>query len=1660
MIILRRLLFFVLLIFSVTSFSYGLMNVETYPSGARVIVDDIETGYSPVSFELSSGFHRVAIVLDGFETFERFLKIEDAEVLNIKKLLRLVSVDSESTGVFFYELAINDFEPADWLKEKTAVVLDGAMDEVGFKLSEIDATRKLSVEINGVGENTFSMTATSSSIGFPFLPSFRWEKTFVIKGLRENYENIFTDIAYELAGEIGSYYQQTNRARQGDIEIVGVDVSAYPELKIIFSPIDTGDNYIDMEKLLNSKFRIIEGDNNLEPFDLPLKYSGAGINIVIDIENDLKETPEEIKDIIKSFMDKLPGESEIALVSTMSELKPIKNFTDDTGEIINSMKFIENQPYYSLEESLVNSFDLLSSRKGANFLLIISDTDNSKTIRKDLLENVKNEGLVILAIGIGERNEFGLLENLAGISGGAFVNIKNHERFAEALEEMLGRIDDLYEISYETAGMPGGIFRIQTADGVFESEFVIEKSIMDVGISVPDNIVTGIPFEIELSSLATATYPLELEILLEDASGNQIINSREDFTGSRNLEVLVKNPGEHKLKIEAPGFAYSVAFKAMPISEAMDFEIKAGDYLAARELALVYMSTGDYLSNEEYNLVLKKLIDVDFEIAILKGSFVPLREIVDLTGKGLGVDGDNKVSGALALAYLGELDESQELLDSLKVDDYDSQNIKALQIIYSLAGDKEELALEMTRENIDKIESPHLLRACADTLLRSGHDEEAIEAARISRSNITLLDYANIFMIGLMTLDSNLIEEAQEAARLIPGADEFSLGFDIYKEWFFGDLNKARELLNTGLIEYVDSPLLTKMEGYIEAYENDYVASKKTFEKAFVMDTEDRMLYNALEENSFGSNVYIETPGETKIINGSENTLIRLRGESAHMVMAEVETRKIPFYRDILSPYFRGVYGQILDRSENLDIVLKDSNGDVVDATSITVIYDEQPPAIYTDSLVYTNSDTPYIAATFKDDVGLSSGFIGDEKFDFSGKDIEKGIYVKVNGRSEELVIGAVDLSGRRTQKKIEIVYDQEKPFVEIFGKSLFREAESEYRIVVEDDLNLKSIRLNGKDYPVYNQNHVENTFVLTLEPDETRLISAIAVDSAGNVRENYLRIKRDYAPPAFYIDSKVHGDVLLVMVVAADEAGVNNVKFGEAMREFQNPKGIRTEFEVPFKSEISVGVGDSLGNYSERLFGFRPDTEEPEIKYDLDPDDYDTILVDYYDKNDLKFVRAGNKLVKVDYESDHRIELQFFEEGKEIELIGIDASDNSSTKKLRRLPVKLIKDYKGYLSSRHIVLEAETDEPVEYTIAVNERIYKGKTETGLIDHQITLDPGKNTVKLLVRGEYSIGGKIFDIEYSPEKSPLSIKLEWPESAGDLGLYVMEPTGKTLYYDSGKGSNGIERYSKKFEGSAVLTEEYTLKGLPETGEYSFRVHCSEILDKDELKFSVIANNFGEIFTSQEIFTTANPDNSLPGGTGKDWFGGDRVFYGVGDQEKPGINSDIQGVLLTSSDTASVTFNIKDNMGISEVVTGIEFASDSEKHYDVFGEDKYTINELRSFPDGISTLYIKAKDIYGLESTERLTVLTDTVPPEILKITLEKDERKANLYIRIADNLGIGGISINGIDYFTGGLEKIEKNYELIEEIELPQNVENIEIKINDLVGNETVKTIGW
>jgi len=148
----RKLFLTLFVLFSVVSFSYGLLQVETYPSDAKVYIDGTHLGYTPFEFWVVPGYHRVAVQLKGFEPSEKYVYIGENQKVQLSFNLKIRQDFTLKIGRILLSYDVMRFEPREWLYR-----------ELKNSLENILQNCNLSVELS---EGSLSPEKVSEIVGY------------------------------------------------------------------------------------------------------------------------------------------------------------------------------------------------------------------------------------------------------------------------------------------------------------------------------------------------------------------------------------------------------------------------------------------------------------------------------------------------------------------------------------------------------------------------------------------------------------------------------------------------------------------------------------------------------------------------------------------------------------------------------------------------------------------------------------------------------------------------------------------------------------------------------------------------------------------------------------------------------------------------------------------------------------------------------------------------------------------------------------------------------------------------------------------------------------------------------------------------------------------------------------------------------------------------------------------------------------------------------------------------------------------------------------------------------------------------------------------------------------------------------------------------------
>ena len=175
---------------------------------------------------------------------------------------------------------------------------------------------------------------------------------------------------------------------------------------------------------------------------------------------------------------------------------------------------------------------------------------------------------------------------------------------------------------------------------------------------------------------------------------------------------------------------------------------------------------------------------------------------------------------------------------------------------------------------------------------------------------------------------------------------------------------------------------------------------------------------------------------------------------------------------------------------------------------------------------------------------------------------------------------------------------------------------------------------------------------------------------------------------------------------------------------------------------------------------------------------------------------------------------------------------------------------------------------------------------SGSFDAQIPISYGDNTIVLLAgvpmsnqSNWYKNSALLFrDVEGTLAATDLLATLTWNQSDTDVDLYVTDPAGNTAYYITDGTASGLvlDFDNTSGYGPEHITLTSDTSGEILEGTYTIRVHYySNHRDEDSLAsgvVTIVANEGDENQVSESkafSFSTDNPSNAAPGGTGADW-----------------------------------------------------------------------------------------------------------------------------------------------------------------------------------------------
>ncbi|MEA2065828.1 MAG: VWA domain-containing protein [Thermotogota bacterium] len=1688
-----RKLFFMLIFIAVTAtiFSYGSINVGSNPTNAVVFIDGNRLGYTPFSYNVVPGFHRVAVQLKGFEPFETYAFIEDNVEKDIRAILRVRKDLASSIGNIIFGITVEASETENWFFENTEIALKETIDSFGLESKVVngESLDKNKLEDFNYYIDVFLTASEASPSGHDFdlqikgytaeniEESFFNTKTkFSVKATRQEFvegflpvlDSTIGDFSYKLVKKI---YSET----LGNIEFYSIDITQFPLISLIFRPIDEEGLPLSLEEIDKSTFTILQNDNPTTPESVRQIYREMNLNFMIALDRSGSMIPvmEQAKNATKEFIEMLPKNNETALMAFGTEIELLKNFTSNKDELNAAIDRINAEGSTPLYDTVIEAIEILSSREGLRFLVLITDgvdanyTDTafgSNSRLSDAIRLAREKGIPILTIGIGtEIDEFSL-GTLALSTGGIFLNTPTIDELKTSFEKLLELFNSSYVLRYEYIDDRNPTMVIDTPERILKGKFFVPLDYVDLELSLPDSVVSGQMFPVKITSRATMTEPLELELSVVDGENNVLFSKQELFKDQSTIRLNIQEDGEFFIELQAVDFFERKSITVLSLESMIEQLINKKDYLEAVNFIKNYLENANY-PNSLIPYLLEKLAENQFRAALIEGSVTKLSEFIEISKRF-----DNELKKpvniyyeVISYYYIGQMAKAYKKLEETSFEEESRKSI--INALFAVKENPEE-ALGIIEDIAINTLDPFASRIYIESLLSTGKDEQATAFCErlVETENDDPLLLSSIFLGGFYTGNSDLLKHINNKIEPYETLKPLKIYWNYHTLNLTENTTKANNLIES-TTEYPNIVKAKILNSNIAAIDN-------LLEKLKTMDPADIRFLLLLEKPSLDASLTLELPVELPYITKvKENIPVRGRSNLSTFSPFFFNSNLMKTYVDPFIIFFRGYdLHSPLQGKHSPILSIVNANGSKIAELPVDIIYDKVSPTIKVDRFFYTSLNTITIEAEILDDTEVENVLLDGNEVSYEIINGKYSLSYELDRKSKALTLSALDIAGNITNEKIYVIYDVNPPEINIKGRSFTGENQAKLVIEAFDDTGLQFITIQDKRYNADSKKSFEETISIELEEDESKIVKVEAIDLAGNSSSRAFTVEQDNVPPEVEVklESQVVSDLAEITVIATDISGIKRITVGDIVRDYDNPNHLRETFKLSLNEsqDIAILVEDGSGNVSELSRYLYVDKMRPVIEPELifDGKFAEAVKIIFSDDSGLKYLQLGDKIYKLAGERKKNIPISVDKILEPIKLAAIDIAGRKTERTLKWLKINLNKEFENTVGTERITLSGEIEGPeIENGVAeimVGDTPYSLPVKENRFNQNIILEKGSNRITITVKSNKGIGGISLEVNYITGQPALKVTLSWSAMGADLDLFVREPGGAIVSYKNRSSREGgyLTTDERIYQDKLHKVEEYILRYgedyIPPDGKYEIKVHYFDSKQYGEpVGFNLDVEGYGISFEKTATLTYFDPYNSDWFSDGIDWYDAGYVSLKLPDREIPQITADLSEELLSNENIIDYTISASDNKGLDRVITNTDFWGVTEQEYRLYGKKDTTFNEKRYFPEGESLLYIKAVDIYGLTSDLVYNIYVDTTSPKISsEITALED--KVKLILKVSDNHKLDWIKIDSYKIDADG----EKEFEIERTFRKDKN--EIHIIAQDIAGNISEKTLRW
>jgi VWFA-related protein len=251
----------------------------------------------------------------------------------------------------------------------------------------------------------------------------------------------------------------TAGADQVKVIVTGASQQSFPRIAVQFEvKRSDGSFLLDAGR---DDFRVTEEGREVEvvDFQAPQNKEAIATTVVLVVDRSLSMEEEDringLKTAVRSFLEKLPEGSKVALIAFGSDVDRLADFTTDRARLQQAVDVLKPDGATRFYDAVAEGLKLLDREKGRRVVLAL--TDGEDTFSQDAtLESVigagQRLGLPVYTLGLGteEEIESGDLRRLATSTRGQYYPARNAGELRAIYEQIAERIRSSYSMVYQS----------------------------------------------------------------------------------------------------------------------------------------------------------------------------------------------------------------------------------------------------------------------------------------------------------------------------------------------------------------------------------------------------------------------------------------------------------------------------------------------------------------------------------------------------------------------------------------------------------------------------------------------------------------------------------------------------------------------------------------------------------------------------------------------------------------------------------------------------------------------------------------------------------------------------------------------------------------------------------------------------------------------------------------------------------------------------------------------------------------------------------------------------------------------------------------------------------------------------------------------------------